>query len=319
MITLLYKSKQFFFVLIKLGIVLLAFYFIYDKLRNNEGLEYSFLFKLLNNNWLFSINFILTLVTLSTLNWFLEILKWQTLASHIKNLTFYEATKQCLSSLTASIFTPNRIGEYGAKAMFFKSKLRKKILFVNFLGNIMQLCVTIFFGLFGVYFFIENHNSPIDFKSTLHIMMGLFFISFTGIVFFKRILFRRIKIHRTFFYSLPKKIWQQTVFYSVIRYLVFSLQFYFLLQFFDVALPYLNSMVFISSTYLLVSIIPNIVILDVVVKGGAAVYLFSFAEVNESTILYIITIMWLFNFVIPCIIGSYYVLNYKYNNAIIKV
>ena len=70
-------------------------------------------------------------------------------------------------------------------------------------------------------------------------------------------------------------------------------------------------MMIISSMYLLSSIIPSIFIFDVVIKGSVALYLFSFVGINELVILSTITLMWLLNFVLPSLVGSYYVLNYK--------
>ena len=43
----------------------------------------------------------------------------------ILEINFFEAYEQCLASLTVSIITPNRIGEYGAKALFFEKENRK--------------------------------------------------------------------------------------------------------------------------------------------------------------------------------------------------
>lgn len=50
---------------------------------------------------------------------------------------------------------------------------------------------------------------------------------------------------------------------------------------------------------------------DVVIKASVVVFLSGFVEVNELTILSIITIMWLINFIIPSVFGSYFVLNFK--------
>src|SRR5690606_39449750 len=78
-------------------------------------------------------------------NWFFEILKWKTVVSVIENINFKTAAKQCLASLTVSLATPNRIGEYGAKAFFFASEKRKKILFLNFFSNVTLIIVICFF------------------------------------------------------------------------------------------------------------------------------------------------------------------------------
>ena len=63
--------------------------------------------------------------------------------------------------------------------------------------------------------------------------------------------------------------------------------------------------------YLLVSVVPSLFILDVVVRGGVAVYLFSLIGTPEWPVLATVTSMWILNFVLPAICGSYYVLKYK--------
>ena len=98
---------------------------------------------------------------------------------------------------------------------------------------------------------------------------------------------------------------------SVTRYIIFSFQFYMLLQIFQVNISYLNAMAIITSMYLLASIIPTIFIFDVVIKGSIAVYLFSLADINELIILSVITMMWVLNFVVPSLFGSYFVLNFN--------
>ena len=54
---------------------------------------------------------------------------------------------------------------------------------------------------------------------------------------------------------------------------------------------------------------------DVVLKGTVAVWVFSYFNIEPLTILSITTLMWIFNFVLPAIIGSYFVLTFKPNFA----
>ncbi|AUC82574.1 lysylphosphatidylglycerol synthase domain-containing protein [Lacinutrix sp. Bg11-31] len=318
-----YKTKQFFFVLIKLSIVVGAFYFIYNKLVNNNTLDFSEFTTYLTENNIFSTKNILLLLFLSSFNWFLETLKWKTLVSSIKKTTFLEALQQSLGSLTASLFTPNRIGEYGAKAIYYAKHYRKRIVLLNLIGNIMQMAVTVVFGVIGFFFFAQHY--PIEISTHrvsrfLIIILVIFGLSLFGIK-QKKYKIKGFSIEKVkqFIKDLPFKISALTFLVSIVRYLVFSFQFYFLLQLFGVKLNYIEAMVIITSMYLLASVIPSIFIFDVVVKGSIAVYLFSFAGVNEFTILCIITIMWLLNFVLPSVFGSYYVLNFnfdKQNNSL---
>ena len=120
------KYKQFLFLLFKIVLVITACYFIYLKLVSNELLSITELHLQLSH--LFSKNMWLLIVVLlfTDANWFLEIYKWKLLASQEQKITFFEAYQQSLASLTASLITPNRIGEYGVKAIYFEKKYEKK-------------------------------------------------------------------------------------------------------------------------------------------------------------------------------------------------
>ncbi|WP_040280377.1 lysylphosphatidylglycerol synthase domain-containing protein [Psychroserpens damuponensis] len=310
-----YKTKQFFFVLIKLSIVVGAFYFIYHKLTHNDDLDFHDFIHFLNKNDVFSFKNISILLFLSIFNWFFEILKWKNLVSFLTTISFKTALEQSLGALTASLFTPNRIGEYGAKAMYFKTDLRKKVMLLNLIGNMMQMTITVIFGCIGLYVMHSTYNLDINYfkmSRVLFIVVVIIGFAFLG---FRQNTFKikglSIEKLKSFFRDLPFKI-QLTAFgLSMLRYLMFSFQFYMLLIIFGVDILYLQAMMVITSMYILSSIIPSIFIFDVIIKGSVAVYLFSIIDVNELTILSIIMVMWLLNFVLPSIFGSYYVLNFN--------
>lgn len=312
-----YKTKQFFFVLIKLSIVVGAFYFIYNKLVNNGKLDFSEFATYLTKNNIFSTKNVLLLLFLSFFNWFLEILKWQKLVSSIKKTSFFEALQQSLGSLTASLFTPNRIGEYGAKAIYFSKQFRKRIVLLNLIGNLMQMAITIIFGTIGFMLFVKQYPIEINTHrvSRVLIIIVIVFGFFIFGIKQKKYKIKGFSIEKVkqFVRKLSFRISGFAFLMSLLRYFVFSFQFYFLLQLFAVELDYFQAMIIITSMYLLASIIPSIFIFDVVIKGSVAVYLFSFAGVNEFTVLCVITLMWLLNFVLPSIFGSYYVLNFNFD------
>ena len=111
--------------------------------------------------------------------------------------------------------------------------------------------------------------------------------------------------------NMPTKIHTYTFLFSVFRYAIFSFQFYFLLQLFGADIDYYTAIVAISSMYFLSSIIPTLAAFDVLIKTSAAVFLFSILGVDELTILAISTTMWLLNFILPSIFGSYFVINFQ--------
>jgi hypothetical protein len=301
--------------LLKLAIVLGAFYFIFQQLTNNELLSFTqlkqqFFVLFSKNSWL-----LLLLLLFTDANWLLEIFKWKTLISNEKEITFYEAYEQCFASLTASLITPNRIGEYGAKAIYFEKKLRKKIMVLNLIGNLSQLAITVFFGIFGMFFLsfyfeveIFSFNLP-RFFLILSVLLLLYLIGKNfGITKKLTALIRKILNYSK---KLPMKIQAKTLAYSLFRYLVFSNQFYFFLQIFHIEAAYFTLMSLIFSTYFIASVIPGLAIFDWVIKGSVAVFIFGLIDANPLTIVTITTFMWLLNFAIPALLGSIFVLNFK--------
>lgn len=315
MYNILKKYKQFIFLLIKLAIVIGSIYFLFRQLANNELLTFTQLKQQLSVLFSKNVWLILLLLLFTDVNWILEIFKWKSLVSFEKKITFFEAYEQCFASLTASIMTPNRIGEYGAKALYFEKKQRKKVMVLNLVGNLSQLTVTLFFGIFGLFFLsfyvdveMFSFNLP-RFFLILSVLL-LFYLIGKNLGIIKKLtaLIRKILNYSK---DLPLKIHLKTLTYSLFRYLIFSHQFYFLLRLFQIEADYFMLMSLIFSTYFIASIIPGLAIFDWVIKGSVAVFIFGFIGLNPLTIVTVTTFMWLLNFAIPALLGSIFVLNFK--------
>ena len=182
MVTISNKTKQFLVLLLKLLVVVGAFYFIYDRLASDEQLDWNKFKDLIWSKTSFwSILFILSL---SFLNRFLEILKWQNLVQIIKPISVWEATEQVLGALTLALFTPNGIGEYAGKALFFEKIKTKKVIFLNLICNGIQLILTIFFGILGLIYF-NSHFNIISTKVIIFVF-GISFLFFLFLFFLKK-------------------------------------------------------------------------------------------------------------------------------------
>jgi len=303
MISIPHKSKQFLVFLIKLLIVSGAFYFIYYQFEHNTNLDWSqFQGILLKKTTSSSLLFLLSL---SILNRLLEIIKWQNLVFSFQKISIGEATKQVLSSLTAGIFTPNGVGEYAGKAVYFSKEKTKKIVFLNLICNGIQMIVTVFFGTIGL--FILGYN-----KWAFSIIgISVFFIFFA--ILSKKIKIKGYSTQKLFekINKIPKQIHQKNIVYGLMRYVVFSHQYYFLFLTFNVDLSYPILMATIAVVYFFASSLPSFQFLDFAVKGSIAVYFFQKLGVNNWIVLYISTLMWFLNVVLPVIIGSYFVLKFK--------
>ncbi len=310
-----YKSGYLFF--IKLIIVVAAFYFITLKISDNKTLTNVLFLNRLQENILNSYSILLIIILFTLVNWFLETIKWQILVSTIKSITLFEASKQSLSSLTASLLTPNRIGEYGAKAIYYPKFERPRVLVLNFLGNANQMIATVTFGIIGLFFLKENLSITLRINS-------LKWVIFTAICLFIFVSITK-KYWRKYWVklinhiqSIPNKIHKKNLLISILRYFIFSHQFYFLLMVFGAEINYSSAIPIIFSMYFIASIIPSFVIFDWVIKGSVAVSLFNLYGINEIIILSITSLMWLLNFALPSVIGSYFVLTFKSENLILN-
>lgn len=312
-----YKTKQFFFFLIKLSIVVGAFYFIYNKTIHNDQISLHDFISQLEKTVFGNVKTIFILLLFTFFNWFFEILKWKNLSSFIKNTSFYDAFQQSLGSLTASLFTPNRIGEYGAKAIYYKKGNRKKIMLLNLLGNSTQMAVTVLFGGIGLLYFLIHFEVNFEMyrlRKAAYILVIIFVTILTGSLGgFKKIRGFYIDKILDFIKSMPLKIHLKNGFFSIVRYLIFSHQFYFLLLVFNIKVDYYTAMSLITSMYLLASLVPSLALLDWLIKGSVAIWVFSFINVNELIIFTISLLMWILNFGLAAIIGSYFVLNFNFS------
>jgi len=245
------------------------------------------------------------ILLLSVLNRFFEILKWQNLVFPRYKTSLSEATQQVLGALTAGLFTPNGVGEYAGKALFFKKSEAKKIVFLNLICNGIQMILSVVFGTIGLWFLgygLWVMGILLSAFSFWLLAFGLKKVAIKGYSIEK--LIHKIK-------EIPISIHQKNIFLASCRYLIFSHQYYLLFLAFDVDVPYLTLMATIASVYFLASSLPTFQFLDFAVKGSVAVYFFGILGVNEWIVVFISTLMWFLNVVLPVIIGSYYVINYK--------
>ena len=301
MILIPHKAKQFLLLIIKLLIVSIALFYIYQQLQDDKKINWSIISSYL------SVQSAIILMGFSAVNWIFEIFKWKHLVYSFKEISFFEAMKQSLGSLTASIFTPNRIGEYGAKVLYFTKENSKQIVLLNFIGNSSQMLVTTFFGMIGILLI------GFSFQISNWVIFGCIVIVFLLLYFLKNIEIYGFSIKKLIqkIASFPLVFHRKNLLLSVLRYLVFSTQFYILLLIFDIDIAFEIAFATIFSMYLLASIIPSIHLMDVAIKGSVAVYLFGLIGVESWKIIAITSLMWLYNLVLPVIIGSYFVLRFK--------
>jgi len=302
--------------LLKTGIVVLAFWFIYHKLTTNENLKH---FNLL----LLEIPFreilsVLSLVcALMFLNWGLEALKWKRLIGPVERISIWKAIESVFCGLTWAVFTPNRIGEYGGRVFFLSPKRRIIGVVAMTVGNIGQMVLTNVFGAIAICCFIYRFV-PVDqllfyviaFLSL--VFCGFFLVFYFNIKWLNGILLsmRWTRKYKKFYsilgrYKKPELL--RILSYCLARYLVFSSQYFILFYW---LIPQLNSfdiLMMISILFFVQSILPSLDLFDVGIRSLTASYFFGFITDQSVAVIACTASIWLINIIIPAILGSYFV------------
>lgn len=304
------KTKQYLTLIIKLTIVFGAFYFIYDKLAHDDKLSWNQFSGIVQHK--FTLSWIIFMLGFSVLNRFLEILKWQNLVGVVERISLYTATKQVLAGVTAGLFTPNGIGEYAGKALYFPKNETKRILFLNVICNGIQLIIAVLFGLIGLLYLGYSFYFTVLITSVFFIGVFMFLTKNANIKGYS------IKLFFEKIVEIPKRIHRKNIVLAVARYITFSHQYYFLFVLFGVKIDYFTLMATITAVYFIASSLPSFQFLDFVVKGSVAIWFFNKLHIDDYVVLFISTFMWLANVVLPVLIGSYFVLIFKPKKVEIK-
>ncbi|MEK6495324.1 hypothetical protein [Myroides odoratimimus] len=303
------KTKQYLVLLIKILVVSAAFYYIYNQLSNDETLDFHILGEVVSDpkNYLA----IAALMFLTFSNRFVEILKWQNLSSLIKPVSVGQAAKQVLSALTLGIFTPNGIGEYAGKALYFEKKDAPRVIFLNMVCNGVQVIYAIVFGLMGLT--ILNQFHEIIPNTYLYIVYAVIAVVFTLLFSIRNFAIKGYSIQTilNLLNEIPKKKHRKNLFLALLRYASFTHQYVILYYLFGVDIPYFELLCTVSAIYLMASSLPNFQFLEFAVKGSIAMFIFTALDVNQWVVALVATLIWLLNIVLPISIGSYFVLTFK--------
>lgn len=245
----------------------------------------------------------LILISLSFLNWMGEVIKWQKL---VLNIDFKSSAKQSLISHSLALFTPQKLGEYGGKCMFYPKAQSYKIVALTASSHLTQLLTTICFGLLGILILA----SQINITEIFAFKWSWLFIIIPCLFGFK-IIRKQFKKMYSEFEKIEGSIFKKALFWSVFRYLMFSHQFLVLMWVFGIDIGYVEGMAVISLVYLTASLLPVFALADAVVKGSVALTIMSLIGYPNPALLVISFLMWMSNVMFPALLGYIWMLFWK--------
>lgn len=254
------------------------------------------------------------IVALLPLNWLLEAVKWQRLTANVQSLSLFTSIKAVLAGISTGFFTPNRVGELVGRVMFLSEDNRKSGVTLSLVNSLTQNLIMALCGLPACLLFFTQTVGAVEMNTTYYLLFVIAFLVFFGLFYFALPrLSRKFKSNRFAQVILPftdcltgYSFRQLTgiMLISLVRYLVFCVQFFFMLRFFDVHLAPWQALISIPTTYLFVTFTPSFAFSEAAVRSSYAVLVIGAFSGQVVSIALAGLCIWLINFVIPMLVGS---------------
>lgn len=261
--------------------------------------------------------FLIIAAILMAVNWILESYKWKILTGKLETVSMIKALKAIFTGITVSIFTPNRIGEFAGRVLFLKKENRIRGVFSTITGNISQLAITVIAGMVSLVIILTRYRNVFYFsfsseRIVLIITMIILIIPVIYFYFNIRVLdnlfsgMPYIKKFRKYFHVLSTYTRIElayVLFISLVRYMVFILQFYLVLVFFDVHLGFFVSFISIATIYIFLAIIPTFAFTEITVRSSLALIVLGMFSGDITGIAFASILVWIINLAFPALIG----------------
>ncbi len=265
---------------------------------------------------------LLFVLLLLPLNWSLEAFKWQYLCRSFEKFSFNTAIKSVLAGLTPGFLSPNRIGEIIGRPLFLKQENRVSGALMTLVSSFSQTITIVSCGIPSAlfFFFYTAQSSLSSYKLYTYICMGWLILFLVVYMYLPRIsgwlskksIAKRIQKELDVISGLSYKQLLVTLIYSLIRYIIFCLQLYFLLFFCGVYISPSEALLCITLNYLFVTITPSVSFSEAAVRASYAVFFIGFYSNNVIGIASAGILLWFINFIIPMLIGSIFFARTRY-------
>ncbi len=310
---------------IKILIVLAGCWVLYVKIIKNQDLTEMWesvktSFSSTRNVLLMALAFILM-----PLNMALETRKWQKSIQPVERVPFWKAYTAIFTGITAGMMFPNRTGDFLGRIFILEKGNRLKAAMLTFVGNIAQMLVTVSLGCIAwVFFTSSKYYWYVLILSLIIIILGyLIYFNIHILKHLQHLIPKRwrprAEKYMEIFGSYSKKDLAVILLIALGKYIVYSFQFVLLIWAFDVPLNYLEAMVPIMLTYLLMTVIPFITITEIAVRGSVCIYVFEawltrlgVSAAFSMMVFSASTMLWLYNLAIPAIIGLFFIRKLKF-------
>lgn len=256
---------------------------------------------------------VVTLILLPV-NMLLEALKWKLFVSKIQKIDIFTSLKSILSGIYTGFFTPNRVGELVGRVAFIDAEKRKSGVTLSIVNILTQNLATIVCGLPAIVIFWRYKNNLLNTENTHYLEYAVLSMLFLVTLYFALPIISG-KLDRTKFstrisaFTACLSVFRFSdllliLVVALIRYIVYAMQFYFILLFLGVQLLPWEAAVSIPSSYLLITLTPSFSFSEVAIRGSYAVFFINSFSPDVAGIALAGIGVWFVNYAIPMMAGS---------------
>ena len=299
------KLYKYINLLVRIVIGVIAIGYIYIKLKE----EFFLNLDVISGQNIVYIAIVIAIMLLFV-NWGLEALKWRYAISKVERISFRKAFNLTITGITLGIITPNRVGEIPARALLLNRDSFKELTLKTLVASFSQVMITFFIGIIGFITIYDKFNFGLNiglvfiFLSILFLLLLVIYFKI-GLLqkFFNKINYFRVQQIFKALSDFSDKELLNLLGFSLLRYLVFSFQFWLVLFAFGINLVTLEDILLIPVCFLFASIIPTILISEIGVRSSVALLIFGVVSNMDVQIILASVLLWFINVGLPAIIG----------------
>ena len=244
--------------------------------------------------------------------------KWRTLILRLHPVTWSQVVRAVLAGLTMALLTPNRIGENFSRVFILPKEKRVAAVGLSGVNTLAQIVIIQLGGILGFLMLINNDQ----FIDILHTSIGWFTLTL-GLIISAVIVLLYFNINRVIplinrwkivkkhleslkiLNSLDNRLKWRVLAFAFLKYIVYTFQFYLLLNYFGVDIAWHTCIPAIMTIYVLLTYLPVISIGEAGVRGSVTLLIIGQFSDASLSILASSFGLWAINIVIPAVTGSF--------------
>jgi len=257
--------------------------------------------------------FLIAVGLLMLVNWNIEALKWRWLIEKTEKINQFNAFMAICAGITLSMFTPNRIGEFGGRILFLKRMNKTAGVSISLLGSLSQWIASVGIGIVGILLFLIRFTN-LDISVVLSIaafaVIALFIVF---LLFYKSTelpaftaSFKWIEKVNKFIYALKeldKKDLIKAIALSGLRHGVFSFQYVLLFYFFGLDFNFYEGSILVLSIFLVQTLVPSIALVELGIRTSIAIFFMNYINANPISVISAALSLWVINLMVPSLVG----------------